>query len=311
MKSCIIFCFGVALAPTIARSQHDAAEFCKKVFNMVQLSPGPLKVNSINPDPVEVALAGQMFRDSWRPDRLNETYIYIIDETGAAWITPEQISPSVNNKYVGTHRSLIAQKNKAGSNTRVVAAGEIIVKNGVISAISNRSGTLQGDASNLRFAVFTFQHLTNNRLPKNIQLYDFSKSDFNPNKVHADRVQLLSQAENANYQKMRSDWEQLMLRVHRVYPDHETPGEIDSRLIDDIWDGLKLSEAEYLKTLRGLASYLAHFTESIDHMVAESLKNPQKARNIQNALDSFIKKRENPSHQTPAPTQQTTADIFD
>jgi regulator of extracellular matrix RemA (YlzA/DUF370 family) len=277
---------GLAAAP-----KDDAGLYCRSLFDLFTLRPDPISVRTIKPAPEEVPVAGVLATGKWKPKRANETYLYIIDETGKKWISPEHITPAQNGAYVATHRSLVALKN--------LRYGEIIVKNSVVAIINNKSGTFAGNSTNLRYAHFLLQNSLGIEVPKNTALLDFSINRRDFAKVHSDRRKILAQAEKPEFKAMRDRWEKLLLRLYKFYPDKEHPGEIDSSFIDDIWDLYDKGEAQYVKELRAIGGYIATFTESIDFMVETSLKKPEQAKRIQDSLEKFIEKREILGSQSP------------
>ncbi len=301
-----VLLFFAALAPR-AVFAADAETFCLNVFKQLRLIPGPIREVNMTPSRLELALSGSQLTKKWIPPLPNETYLYVIDETGSAWITPQLALPAVHGKHIASHRSLINQKVLTIPNSRIVAAGELIVKNGIISIINNKSGSYRGDETNLRYAEFIFKTQYQLDIPEHVTLLDVSTSKTTPAEIHAKRLTLLENANTHEYQSMRERWELLLLRMHKLYPDPQSPGDFNSNYIDDIYDmfaSSNRSENEYLKTLKGLAGFLASHVESLDHVVGVSLKDPVRAKKIQDSLEQFIKTRENPRDQNPLPNPQ-------
>jgi hypothetical protein len=115
------------------------------------------------------------------------TYIYLFDEKGSVAIVDRVMDPGAGesladprSKYIGSHAGLAGYLGYLFKRPpKVVAAGEIVVRNGRVMAISNGSGTYRGSAVNLKFAVEKF-HDFGLRLDAKTNIADYSKLPRDP-----------------------------------------------------------------------------------------------------------------------------------
>jgi hypothetical protein len=284
------------------RVETQADLFCRSLFQRAGVSaPDPLKRNDLPFLDNEVREAGFEVKPGWKPDRLNETYLFVVLQTGKIWVTPQLISPRQNDAYIGSHRALEARKNKKNPQDKIVAAGEIIVKNGVISFISNKSGTFRGNQKHLDYSIFMMRNL-GIEIPEQVNTQDFFSEPRDLHAVHLARAEALSLAETPEYKDMKARWEPLIFRLHQLYPDRRVPGELSGLFVDDVWTFIEANGKEYRKTLGRLAGYTVYYSESADHLVRHSLKDPETAHSVQRDLEKFIESRESQLGQSSQPT---------
>lgn len=87
------------------------------------------------------------------------TYVYLIDSRGRIAFMDRIVAPPSGKELdqsipnVGSHEGLVAHLQSLGGDpVEVFAAGEVVVRDGIISIISNRSGSWRGGKASLSYA---------------------------------------------------------------------------------------------------------------------------------------------------------------
>lgn len=307
---CVVFClwlivFSAHAEPKVRADDPRFKKTCLSLINRVEYltspPPPPLRKNFVKPHPEEAFKAGMQLPKDWKPDRLNETYAFVIYEGGETWITPEFLGLPVGKApYIGTHRSLVNLKEDPPG---VIAAGELIVKNGAIVRVNNKSGTYWGNETNLKYSLNHFKEM-GVRFDDNAIAQDFSK--FSRKTIHTERLEILKQYLSPNFLELRARAEKVLKQLYDLYPEThpDRPGEIGS-FVNDFHElmekssetGKYVPNEKYDQNQVSLAMLRAN--ESVDYLVQYLLAYPRMTQNVLPALEDFVAVKQNQLRQTP------------
>lgn len=293
MQSILLFAISILGMPTAhaARtSRHLIPDgfivSCDDLISKASPPPKFLRPAAVEPWPEESPRTGYRMPNGWKPDRLNETYTFLLNDKNEFWITPELLGPpDANGKYIGTHRSLLAQM---GEGHKIYAAGEIVVKNGVIVSISNKAGTFQraNNADNLRYAANQLR-AQGVDFGGGVVGQDFSKRPrLDPKEEHGQRRDHLKRITQPKFFAVRSQWEQIMKQLYDRYPDPQNPGKV-ANLVEPFSEKFGAFHPEYDMITSVLAVDM--FNESIDYLTAISMQNLDRHARIVRSLEAFLK----------------------
>lgn len=94
------------------------------------------------------------------PQLGERTYLYVIDKSQRLAITERFLDPGADvpltarTKFLGSHEGLKRMlQNGSSENVELVAAGEIVIRNGRVFAVGNGAGTYPGGTENLNYAL--------------------------------------------------------------------------------------------------------------------------------------------------------------
>lgn len=164
----------------------------------------------------------------------NETYPYIITKSGKLVISPRNITPA-ESKFVA-HLSLLGRAQEFNSSDEVVAAGEIVTRNKMISRLSNKSGTFKSGEDSLQYSHALFKSIDDRFSNSKLEIRDYSKNSYAGD--HATDLVFAK-----NYQEIKKDEEltklnekliDLYYEIYRLLPSENIAGFVNVDRIAEI-----------------------------------------------------------------------------
>lgn len=291
-----------AWAPARADGDHAVDLRCRNLLFNALKTPATLTPRLVSLYPSEVATAGVIYDEHWKPARSNENYLYLIDTYGNIWITPQYLRvPYEDPFYMATHRAIYNRmqqvyESRGQAMPAIIAAGQMGYRYGEASRFDNRSGGFQGGTAHLEFALALFR-LRGNKFHSRLNTLDFSivdknalsKKPLDPEENHMERKEILESAHNPVFQSLRDRWKGIMIKLYERFPDEHRAGIIDSEKVVLAMYAVAGENRSFLDAVMPCSHVLPMMNESLDFVTFNSIGKPAAAetmiRNFEYMLD--------------------------